>query len=182
MPDRESYQLAIDKVVLHPNYKDLYDDLSLMRLARRVEFNEHVQPVCLDPRRSSASHIRRMRCVNVGYGLLEEMMQAVKLQKIEVTVLEPRDCMSESAELKQVRPRTLCIGPPEGKIGGSCFGDSGGPNHCYDAEVNRWFLVGTVSYGPAICDREEGAKWLTVSVNVSSYDTWISSTMLQNGD
>lgn len=182
MPDRESFQLAIDKVVLHPNYKDLSDDLSLMRLARRIEFNDRVQPICLDPMKGSASQINKMRCVNVGYGLLEEAMEAVKLQKIEVRVLEPKECMSDSAGLQQVKPRTLCIGPPEGKIGGSCFGDSGGPNHCYDPEINRWFLVGTVSYGPAICDREEGAKWLTVSVNVSSYDTWISSTVWQNAN
>ena len=43
--------------------------------------------------------------------------------------------------------------------------------------MNRWVLFGTVSYGPADCDREEGESWLTVSVDLSNYRTWILQTM-----
>lgn len=58
-------------------------------------------------------------------------------------------------------------------------GDSGGPNVCYDAPSNRWHLFGLVSYGPTICDRpDESDKWLTVSVDLTNYRSWIQATIL----
>lgn len=59
-------------------------------------------------------------------------------------------------------------------------GDSGGPDLVYDSQDNKWVIFGTVSYGPADCDREDGEKWLTVSVDLSNYRTWILKTILVN--
>lgn len=59
-------------------------------------------------------------------------------------------------------------------------GDSGGPDLCYDPAGGQWVLFGTVSYGPAECDREAGDHWLTVSVDLSNYRTWILATILAN--
>lgn len=178
VPDSGSFEMPIDRVIVHPNYTDLANDLSLMRLVRSVEFDDVIQPICLeDPVEDMINRTRSLDCFNVGYGLIEDMMSAVKLQKISVRVVPISECKTDLKEYWESEPNSLCIGPLEGRIGGSCFGDSGGPDQCYDPQLNRWFLIGTVSFGPPICDRDDGSKWLTASVDVSSYRSWIVATI-----
>jgi len=59
-------------------------------------------------------------------------------------------------------------------------GDSGGPNNCYDPHRNQWFLFSTVSYGPFVCERTAGDKWLTVAADVAHYRDWIEKTIKEN--
>lgn len=175
--------MPIDKVIRHPAYQELTNDLSLMRLARSIEFSEFIQPICLlEPTRDILAYTKSLTCMNIGYGLIENMMQAVRLQKIIIRPLAAEHCNSEKLDDVQLRTGTVCIGPPEGKIGGSCHGDSGGPDVCYDPIQDQWVLIGTVSYGPNDCDREKGSHWLTVSVDLSNYRTWIIETISQQKD
>lgn len=165
---------------MHPEYYDMNNDLALFRLARQVEFNTYVQPVCLVGRETKnlISYAEKRRCYAIGYGLTEGMNFAVKLQKLRINTRSPDECNSDQLNDLELRRGTVCVGPSnDKKMGSSCKGDSGGPNLCYDAGSNSWQLFGTVSYGPSDCDREAGDRWLSVAVDITSYRTWILSTI-----
>lgn len=180
-PDKSAFTTTIDKIIVHPDYKELNNDLALFRLTAPVSFSDFVQPACLiKATRNVLQYTHAKRCYAVGYGLTAGMVAAVKLQKLRIKPKQPSECNSDQLGYVQLRSNTVCIGVPEGKTGATCKGDSGGPDLCYDAKLNRWELFGTVSYGPADCDRDTGEKWLTVSVDVSNYRTWILSTILAN--
>lgn len=180
-PENTSVTVHFDKVIVHPNYNnELDNDLSLLRMKEPLKFNDFIQPLCLiNATRNILAFTKNRKCYAVGYGLTDNMMASVKLQKLEISAKPPNDCNSDKLDHIQLRAGTICVGPAK-KTGGSCKGDSGGPNQCYDPKTNQWYLIGTVSYGPSNCDRSEESKWLTVSVDVSNYRTWILSTIMAN--
>lgn len=180
-PDKSAFETTFDRIIVHPDYHELNNDLALFRLAAPISFSEFVQPACLvRATRNVLQYTFAKRCYAVGYGLTAGMVAAVKLQKLRIKPRPPRECNSDTLGSVQLRRNTVCIGVPDGQTGATCKGDSGGPDLCYDAKLNRWELFGTVSYGPADCDRDTGEKWLTVSVDLSNYRSWILSTVLAN--
>lgn len=42
--------IAIEYVIVHPNYKARFHDLALIRMAREVEFSSFIKPICLPTR------------------------------------------------------------------------------------------------------------------------------------
>lgn len=180
-PDRGSFSARLDQIIVHPDYHDLNNDVALFRLASPINFSEMVQPACLiRATRNALQYTSTKRCYAVGYGLTAGMVAAVKLQKLRIKPKPPSECNSDRLGAVRLRRNTICIGVPDGQTGATCKGDSGGPHLCYNAKLDHWELFGTTSYGPAVCDREAGDKWLTVSVDVSNYRTWILSTILDN--
>lgn len=120
-PDQGSFSRSVDKLVVHPDYKDLSNDLTLMRLSQPVNFTDQVQPACLvSPTRNIVTTVGERPAFAVGYGLVESMMDAVRLQKLRVSPKQPADCNSDTLGNVQLRRNTVCMGPPPGQIGGSC--------------------------------------------------------------
>lgn len=120
-PEADALSLPIDKVVLHPEYNDLNNDISLMRLAREVKFNNVIQPVCLiGQTRNVVARTERLQCFNVGYGLVEGMNRPVSLQKIQIRAMNPGECNSDKLNDIHLRTGSVCIGPPPGKLGSAC--------------------------------------------------------------
>jgi secreted trypsin-like serine protease len=181
VPDETAFDVKIDKVIAHPHYDDLDNDLGLFRLEREVEFSKYIQPVCLigEPRIDLLTYSKERRCYVVGYGMTEGMKFATKLQKLSIQAREPSECNETSTNPLLLKKNTVCIGPNnERDVGSSCMGDSGGPNLCYEPETDRWHLFAVVSYGPSECDRELGDKWLSAAVDLTKYNDWIVSTAL----
>lgn len=177
--DKGSFKVGIDKIIKHPQYQDLFNDIALMHLNRPVEFNENVQPICLiDHTRDIFRRTKDLICYVVGYGKMADMLEAKKQQKLAIRVLPQSECNALIMSDLEFRPNTICIGPPSNKKGGTCFGDSGGPSHCYDPIFKRWFQFGIVSTGPPTCEWE--SQWLSVSTDLSSYRTWIITTILDH--
>lgn len=177
-PDATATKVKFDKLVVHPKYNNLNNDVSLFRIKETLKFDDFVQPACLvNKTENVVEHTGKFNCMAVGYGLIDSMAYAIKLQKLEIKPRKPEECNNDQMNNVKLRQNTICIGPMDDKIGGSCQGDSGGPNLCYDHQANRWFIFGTVSYGPAVCDRDSDDKWLTVSVDLSRYREWILSVI-----
>lgn len=174
--------MRIDKIIVHPDYNDLTNDITLMKMSEPVKFNDFIQPACLiHATRNVLEFTKSKYSFTVGYGLIEGMASAARLQKLQIQSKQPSECNSDKLGSVQLRRGTMCIGPMKGKKGGSCKGDSGGPDLVYDPAENRWYVFATVSYGPSDCDREDDESWLTVSVDLSNYRTWILQTVLQHG-
>lgn len=120
-PDKSSFTKSIDRLIVHPDYKDLHNDLTLLRLAEPVEFNDQVQPACLiQPTRNILGYTKEKKCFTVGYGLTDGMMETVRLQKLEIRTNQASHCNSDKLGSVQLKPGTVCIGPQESQIGGSC--------------------------------------------------------------
>lgn len=100
---------------------DLNNDLLLIKLAKPVKFNEKVQPACFVHRtRNIHMFTKRRKCYTVGYGLTDGMVDAIKLQKLEISTKNPSECNSDQLGSVKLRRGTICVGPPDGKEGGSC--------------------------------------------------------------
>lgn len=119
-PDETSFSVDIDKLIVHPQYKDLNNDLALFRLAKPVVFNDFVQPICLiDPIRNIHAYTKDKICYTIGYGLTRDMISAIKLQKLKIKTMKPSDCNEDQLGAVKLRRGTICIGPGD-KLGGSC--------------------------------------------------------------
>lgn len=47
--DARPQDVTVDKIHIHPNYKPpkYYNDIAILKLSRRVEYNRYVRPICL---------------------------------------------------------------------------------------------------------------------------------------
>lgn len=114
-------KVTFDKMIVHPEYKDLQNDITLLRLSKPVSFNQNVQPVCVIEERHKDTVLfsKERKCYNIGYGLTVDMVAAVKLQKIEIEVRPAIECNKDKFTVK-LRDRELCMGPRKDHVGASC--------------------------------------------------------------
>lgn len=121
MPDRTSVSIPVAKLVVHEDFEDLNNDLALLKLARPVQFTEHIGPVCLlGPSRSVLAYTRRRKCYALGYGLRADLAVATRLQKLAVTAMAPSECNGDRLNQLELRRGAVCVGPAESKVGSAC--------------------------------------------------------------
>lgn len=176
VPDATSRTLRCDKIIRHPAANQTRNDLALVRLGEPVGFGDMIQPACLPGDKPQGSHQKLEFCHIIGYGLDDNMGFPTRLQKLEI---EPTSCSKLERDFAQPLPDVICIQPRIAELGGSCRGDSGGPNLCYEANLNRWSIFGVISFGPTDCnrDRRGQGEWLTASVELVKYRQWLLDTM-----
>jgi len=157
--------VEIKRIYKHPEYKypRLYNDVAVLELGRRVEYNYEKfgdTPSCLD---KGISKIGKIATVQ-GYGLTETGTKG-SLLETNVTVISNSDCKTqlqgnttEDIVARKKIFKALPIGleyglmcaqgiykPEEDIFSGACKGDSGGPLTIVDE--GRTKLVGIVSGG-----------------------------------
>ena len=113
-------------------------DIGLLKLARRLKFNKHIQPACLD-------HVSKLRhygnCHQIGAGPSRIGYLDGKIRKMLVA---PRRCSNN----QNVFWGDLCMGGIRRDGGASpCFGDLGGPLVCQLRGENRWTAMGVMTGG-----------------------------------
>ena len=121
----------IEKVDKHPDYKPatFQNDLAVIRLARDVNYKEHIIPVCLP---DFEERFVGNKAVVIGWGRTAHGNIATpsKLQEVEVEVISANTCQEwfKSNNRREVIYETefLCAGYDTGGRD-SCQGDSGGP-------------------------------------------------------
>ena len=179
--DSEFYpnlEYSVDSIVVHPQYQagNLYNDLAVVRLASRVDTDQHphIGPICLP---HQAQSVAGRRCYVSGWGkdvFGPNGTYQNTLKEVDVPVLLDFDC---ERKLKKTRlgsdfvlhPGFLCAGGEEGKD--ACKGDGGGGLAC---EVSGdWVLSGVVSWGLG-CG-QEGVPG--VYVEVEKYVQWIQAVI-----
>jgi len=157
--------IEIKRVFKHPQYKypNLYDDIAVLELGRRVEYNYDLfgdTPSCIDQGQDNEDRTATVQ----GYGLTE-LGERGELLETNVTVINNEYCKeildSNTTDNKNARskidsalPKGLQYGlfcaqgdmNEEGIFKGSCKGDSGGPLTTPNDE-GRTTLIGIVSGG-----------------------------------
>ncbi|XP_043284206.1 atrial natriuretic peptide-converting enzyme isoform X2 [Venturia canescens] len=171
-------KLKVKRVVPHPNYNlgAAHDnDVALFQLAERVNFHDHLRPVCLPKPETDLAP--GTLCTVIGWGKKEDTDESEyepAVNEVRVPVLERALCnlWLEHKDLN-VTDGMICAGYPEGKKD-ACQGDSGGPLLCQDPnDAERWFVGGIVSWGIKCAH----PKLPGVYAYVPKYVSWIREEM-----
>uniref|UniRef100_A0A8B9ZT91 Peptidase S1 domain-containing protein n=1 Tax=Anas zonorhyncha TaxID=75864 RepID=A0A8B9ZT91_9AVES len=160
--------------IIHPSFNKttMDSDIALLQLAKPLEFNHYVRPVCL-PAKDEVIQPSTV-CIVTGWGTHEEGMYK-KLRQLEVPILVLDRCQTYYINLpSKVTQRMICAGFPleEGKD--SCTqGDSGGPLVCPSEDDSRFYtLHGITSWGSG-CGRK---SYPGVYTNIAFFVDWIKQT------
>uniref|UniRef100_A0A3P9J6H3 Peptidase S1 domain-containing protein n=1 Tax=Oryzias latipes TaxID=8090 RepID=A0A3P9J6H3_ORYLA len=139
--------LSVSKIIVHPNYdsRTNNNDLTLLKLASPVTFNDYIRPVCLAAAGSdfpggTSSWV-------TGFGTLSSgddqriRPLASTLQEVNIPIVSNTQCNSAYGGITN---QMICAGLTTGGLD-SCQGDSGGPLVIKNS--TRWVQAGVVSFG-----------------------------------
>jgi len=159
--------LTVERIFKHAGYneKTIENDLTILRLAKPVQFNQYVQPACLpgpDPQPGADVVLVGWGATETGGGAHHELKQT----KVKVV----GDCNKYWGQVNE--EKQVCVG--DTRTGDSaCKGDSGGPM-LYEHN-GQWVVAGVTSFGSA----EECSTYAhsrpNVYARVSAYLPWINS-------
>ncbi|XP_032685944.1 uncharacterized protein LOC116851037 isoform X2 [Odontomachus brunneus] len=171
-------KLKVKRVVPHPNYNMgvAHDnDVALFQLEKRVQFHEHLRPVCLP---TAATNLAPgTLCTVIGWGKKNDTDSSEyepAVNEVQVPVLNRQVCNVWLAHKElNVTDGMICAGYADGGKD-ACQGDSGGPLLCQDKhDKERWFVGGIVSWGIKCAH----PKLPGVYAYVPKYVPWIQKEM-----
>lgn len=158
---------GIRRMIMHPSYGRLNNDIALIELDSPAMFTDTVQPVCL-PAAGEAPSIGS-KCYLTGWGKVKHPGGSHPiLQQVALSVQEKSKCNSQNGKYVGITDQMLCAANPGTKQMG-CHGDSGGPFVCQQSD-SSWKLQGAVSWGSPTCDADDA--W-TVFARVAEFRGWI---------
>lgn len=162
---RKSKPISIDRVYHHPEYNDMlhFNDIALIKLARPIEFNNEISPICLP----SADLVKFNNLVISGWGHLgNDLPQSKTLQEVDLKEVDENKCkFSYGPRFRSAS--NICAANSDNK--GVCHGDSGGPLMSIIDGTNN--LVGLVSYGTK--QKCGNANHPAVFTRITNYLSWI---------
>jgi len=156
----------------HPNWdpNTLENDIALVRLPEKIEFNDYIRPACLPPAEDETNGYVGELTTPVGWGKNADSAGGItpKLQMVEdLPVIDNPTC---DQTYGIIYDGIMCIDSSDGK--GVCNGDSGGSlNMRQDAE-NKWTQVGVASFvSSAGCESGDPHGF----TRVAYFGQWIES-------
>uniref|UniRef100_A0A1Q3FNL9 Putative trypsin-like serine protease n=1 Tax=Culex tarsalis TaxID=7177 RepID=A0A1Q3FNL9_CULTA len=164
----------IDYIVRHQRHdkRARSNNIALIRLAREVIFDDHIQPICL-PVTETLRKQKLQRYIVTGFGRTEYLGDVSNvLVKATVPAVEHEDCQKLFATSRAALDEShLCAGSTEDGRD-TCAGDSGGPLG-YPVRYNgvRFVQFGVTSFG-----RQCGLG-PSVYTNVANLMDWILANM-----
>ncbi|XP_049854824.1 serine protease snake-like [Schistocerca gregaria] len=173
----------IADLVRHPEYKgpSKYNDIALLRLSERVDFNKFIRPACL----YTHDKFSVSKTVATGWGKIEYAGKSSDtLRKVVLDIIDNKMCNNLWKSLgklttlpRGIAPSMMCAGVLTGGKD-TCQGDSGGPiqistkgNQCV------YHVIGVTSFGN-YCAGEDSPGIYT---RVSSFIPWIESIVWPDG-
>ncbi|XP_076590722.1 mannan-binding lectin serine protease 1 isoform X3 [Chaetodon auriga] len=203
---RVSTSRSVEEIFLHPNFQpDNYNnDIALLKLTERVEFNEVIRPVCLPPPHSkddppaplpnslgvvagwgisnlnassSSSSSGNPPTLTSDLGTTSDLLQYVKLP-----VVSQDECQASYASRSvsyNITDNMFCAGFFEGGRD-TCLGDSGGAFVMEEGAGQSWAVFGLVSWGgPEECGSQ---RVYGVYTRVAKYVEWIEKLLPPAGE
>ncbi|XP_066499747.1 chymotrypsin-like elastase family member 2A [Hoplias malabaricus] len=171
-----SVAIAASTIVVHEKWSAFFirNDIALVKLVNPVTFTDTIMPACLPEEGYILPH--NAPCYVTGWGRMKTGGPiADVLQQALLPVVDHATCTKPDWWGTQVKETMVCAGG-DGIVSG-CNGDSGGPLNCQNAD-GAWEVHGIVSFGSGLsCNL---AKKPTVFTRVTSYISWISTTMASN--
>ncbi|KAE9537836.1 hypothetical protein AGLY_005808 [Aphis glycines] len=159
--------VPIERVIQHEEYNTprLANDIGLIVLKNKVNFNIFIQPICLplSPGMKNIDMGDSLPFV-AGWGTTESSgPTSLSLKEVQIPIINMTECKKLYEGLKfSIDDRVICAGE-KGKD--TCQGDSGGP--LMWLKEKQFYLMGIVSFGKR-CGVSPA-----VYTNVASYTDWI---------
>uniref|UniRef100_A0AB38ZE88 Venom S1 protease 15 n=1 Tax=Ectomocoris sp. TaxID=3104572 RepID=A0AB38ZE88_9HEMI len=169
--EREGQRIKVEKIIEN-NYTKSgghENDISILILKDKINYNENVGPVCLSPENIN---INNQYVTVMGWGNLQQFKseQPDYLRKAYVRVVDINTCSYKfNRKFSTEVPNRVCTWSSNRD---SCMGDSGGPLVWLDPETNRYVQVALVSFGKG-CNTPNPK----VNTNVAYYYEWILKTV-----
>lgn len=167
--------VPVARVLIHERYnaQEYTNDIAVLKLENKVNFNKFIQPICLPTLSNHRNNmlVRSLPFV-AGWGSTSFRGPATTtLMEVQVPVLDNDECKRAFVNKKTVIDnRVLCAGYLTGGKD-ACQGDSGGPLMWPSGK--QYYLVGVVSYGFKCAE----PGYPGVYTRVSSFVDWIANTM-----
>jgi len=174
--DQYEFRVGVKEVCFAPNFNSetVRYDWALLKLERPVEFNAYVQPACLPrPDQKITTRGKSAVCYGLGQGAIGTRWgwggRVIQYPSrfLRGMVAENVPCQTEFAPIDVDR---VCYAGFGGWPSDTCYGDSGGPMLCLDAQ-KRWTLMGILSGGPEMCDNPPASYYTRVRNIVTDIQT-----------
>ncbi|XP_074536099.1 mannan-binding lectin serine protease 1 [Halichoeres trimaculatus] len=192
---------SVQQILLHPDFQpnNYNNDIALLRLTERAEFNELIRPVCLPPPHKKGdppAPAPNTLGVVAGWGISNlnstspllapvpsltsdpgtgQAVTSDFLQYVKLPVVSQDECQSSYASRSisyNITDNMFCAGFFEGGRD-TCLGDSGGAFVMEDRVSRRWVVFGLVSWGgPEECGSQ---RVYGVYTRVVKYVQWIQT-------
>ncbi|KAK3921691.1 Serine protease easter [Frankliniella fusca] len=168
------YDVDPESVIVHQDYNNprFANDIALVKLAQKINFNGWVAPVCVPYGELLSRSYEWERTEVAGWGIYDIGLQrsSQELRTVHLPVVSNSICHALYRNQANITKRQLCAG---GELGfDACSGDSGGPLLKVEAYNGgpRYFIVGIVSFGSKRCGLTPTPG---VYTRVSYYVDWI---------
>uniref|UniRef100_A0A182JJS2 Phenoloxidase-activating factor 2 n=1 Tax=Anopheles atroparvus TaxID=41427 RepID=A0A182JJS2_ANOAO len=174
--DKERFphqDISVFNIIIHPQYvrNPIQNDLAFLVLKTKVEYRQHIQPICL-PQPDAV--FDGQRCISNGWGSAKGEYAKI-MKKLTLPVIPRAKCqrMLRFAGLGpfyQLREGFMCAGGERNVD--TCKGDGGAPLACQQQDGN-FVLAGIVSWGIG-CG---GDNIPGVYTSINNYVGWINQTI-----
>ncbi|GAU91717.1 hypothetical protein RvY_03922 [Ramazzottius varieornatus] len=167
-----------NEMAFHSGYNDkTYDNnIAIIRFDPLSCATPNICPICLSPNPANPYQPWKGQCFTSGWGATAKQSVASTLQKLEMNIPYPLDCLKSFQQLglkNYEMPSTMLCADSADKEqpGGTCDRDGGSPLVC-QSKYGNWELSGIVGVGVNRC-RQVSAP--TLFTNVGFYYDWIQS-------
>ncbi|XP_063229582.1 brachyurin-like [Bacillus rossius redtenbacheri] len=159
------------EIFVHPRWNRTakQNDIALIKLSKKLQFNALIQPVKLPARSQQAETYTGLQATAIGWGFTEDgsPIMSDKQRCVTVPVISNCNCSAQLG-VANIAESQICTSGAGGK--NPCTGDSGGPLVLRGADGD-YTQVGVVSFGNYEC----AAGLPNVYTRVSGFLDWISS-------
>ncbi|XP_065106434.1 chymotrypsin-like elastase family member 2A [Paramisgurnus dabryanus] len=173
-----SKAISPEKIIVHekwiPIFVFLGNDIALIKLSEPLTLSDSVQLGCIPPAGTVLPN--NYTCYVTGWGSLStEGPLSDTLQQALMPIVDHKTCTQPDWWGSFVKKSMVCSGGDG--IVSACYGDSGGPLNCKNAN-GIWEVHGITSFGSGMgCNT---LKKPTVFTRVSAFSKWIVKTMMNN--
>ncbi|XP_015602537.1 brachyurin [Cephus cinctus] len=164
-------RIVAEEIIIHKNWDSslIRNDIAVVRLSEKIEFNDRIQPVRLPKKSKVSSTFASATGTVSGWGLDSDSSNSISpvLRWVQNNIMTNFLC--NIYYIGVVQSSNICLSGSGGRS--TCSGDSGGPLVITDTdgEVTQ---VGIVSFGIALgCE----IGWPGVFTRVTSYLDWIEN-------
>jgi secreted trypsin-like serine protease len=143
-------RIHVAEIIIHPDYNTLNSDsdLALLRLATPAA-GGHADTVGLVDNTSLESPGTTARVMGWGATDTGGFIYPDRLQEVDLPLVD--FAVANAAYDGRLTANMIAAGPGDGSAD-TCFGDSGGPLLVFDPALQRWLLIGVVSFGQGCAD------------------------------
>ncbi|XP_034477214.1 serine protease grass-like [Drosophila innubila] len=167
--------IDVERVFMHEDYKILfgYNDIALVQLSRKVEFTEHIRPICLPLNAALQQQVESLQSMLLtGWGYDQFSSKNDVLREVSVPLTDRQNCSQYLRGIK-IEESQFC----SYMNGILCKGTSGGPlSKPVDyLGKQRFVQFGIVSFGTTSCSIGD----LQGYTSVGSFMPWITRVLGQ---